>query len=470
MINTVSGLLFPLITFPYASRVILAEGIGQVQFYSSIINYVILFTGIGIPLYGIREIARVRDDVRELGKTTAEILSLNLLLNIAGYVAIAILCLSVQEIQENLPLFLLLSTSVVLTSIGCPWFYSGVEDFRYVTLRGLFVKILCVILLFTLVKTKEDLLLYGAYTVLGYIGNNVLNFIHLRSYIRFSEVPWRRLDIWRHLKPAFAIFVLNVIISIYLNLDSVMLGFLNTTESVGFYTAATKLSHMLVTLVTSLGAVMLPRLTNLLENKQQEEFYRLARKSYRFILMLAFPVCWGVILLAPSLIRLFCGTEFEPAILTLQIISPVIIAIGISNLIGIQVLYPLGKVKLITLSTAIGAFLNFTLNLLLIPRLAQDGAAIATVTAEIGVTVAQFILAGKYIPFSFWDRKIFTYLAASVVMVAACSLFCMLDCIDVVNILCVPVVGAFLYGSILFFVKDELAMEIIGLICKRIKC
>ena len=133
LINTTSGLLFPLITFSYASRIIMAEGIGQVNFYNSIISYITLFSSIGIPLYGIREIARVRDCKAELSRTTIEILVLNLLLNIIGYAAVAIICITVSRVQANIPLFLLLSVSIALTTIGCSWFYSGIEEFKYIT-------------------------------------------------------------------------------------------------------------------------------------------------------------------------------------------------------------------------------------------------------------------------------------------------------------------------------------------------
>ena len=153
MIGTVSGFLFPMITFPYVSRVIMAEGLGQVQFYNSIINYVVLLTGLGIPLYATREIARVRDNLKDLSKTTTEIIFLNLILNILGYAAVFIMCFTIDEVMHNIPLFLLLSTSIVLTTIGCTWFFSGVEDFKYITIRGLVVRIVSTIFLFLFVKT-----------------------------------------------------------------------------------------------------------------------------------------------------------------------------------------------------------------------------------------------------------------------------------------------------------------------------
>lgn len=461
MIGTVSGFLFPMITFPYVSRVIMAEGIGQVQFYTSIINYVVLLTSLGIPLYATREVARIRDNISDLSRTTTEIITLNLILNILGYAVIFIMCFTVDEVMQNIPLFLLLSTSIVLTTIGCPWFFSGVEDFKYITLRGLVVKIICVVFLFVFVRDKQDLMLYAAYSVFGSIGNNILNFIRLRKYVRLDSFKLRELKIWRHLKPAFAIFILNLVTSIYVNLDKVMLGFLKDNECVGYYTAATMISHVLLTAVTSLGAVMLPRLSNLVKQGDMVSFHRLAKKSYNYIVTMSLPICGGLIVLAPSLIRIFSGEGFNPAIPTLQIISPIIVAIGISNLIGIQILYPLGKIKIVTLSTMIGAIVNVILNLILIPKFAQNGAAVATVVAENSVTLAQFALAGKFIPFKFIDRGFIYCLIATIVMMLICGLFVYLGYSDITNLISVPIIGCLFYGTIMIILKNEIAMEIL---------
>lgn len=469
MIGTVSGFLFPMITFPYVSRVIMADGIGQVQFYTSIINYVVLLTSLGIPLYATREIARVRDNIEDLSRTTVEIISLNLILNIVGYAAIFIMCFTIDQVMQNIPLFILLSTSIVLSTIGCPWFFSGVEDFKYVTLRGLIIKVLCLIFLFVFVHDKDDLMLYAAYTVFGSIGNNVLNFFRLRKYVKLKSFNFCELKIWRHLKPAFSIFVFNLVTSIYVNLDKVMVGFLKDNESVGYYTAATTLSHVLLTAVTSLGTVMLPRLSNLVKQGDIASFNSLANKSYNFIITMSLPICGGLIILAPSLIRVFSGDAFIPAISTLQIIAPIIIAIGISNLIGIQILYPLGKIKLVTISTIVGALINFILNLLLIPKLAQNGAAIATVCAEISVTMAQFVLARKYIPFKFIDGTFMSCAFATVVMMLICMLFMNIGCNDAVNLIAIPIIGGLFYGIAILLFKNKIALEALHMVRIKIK-
>ena len=219
-------MLFPLITFPYAARIIMADGIGQVNFFSSIISYISLFTCLGIPMYAIRETARVRDDQKELSKTTTEILLLHACLTLFGYLAVFIIAFTVPKVMVDIPLFLMLSTSIFFTAIGCEWFYQGVEDFKYITIRAITIKSICVVLLFLLVHSKDDLMFYAIYTVVGCVGNNIFNFLRLRKYVKRKYIDFKELKPLRHLKPALHIFVLNLVISIYVNLDTVMLGFL----------------------------------------------------------------------------------------------------------------------------------------------------------------------------------------------------------------------------------------------------
>ena len=468
LINTVSGFVFPLITFPYVSRILQADGIGEVNFYNSIINYVILLTGLGIPVYGIREIAKVRDKKNDLEQTLAEILSLHLILNVIGYVAIFAICIFIDQIG-NAELFLLLSLTLFLNTIGCGWFYSGVEDFKYIAVRSIIVRTISVILLFLLVRDKQDLIFYGVYNVFVSGGSNILNFFRLRNYISLNELKKLKLNLIKHIKPASSIFILNLITSIYINLDKVMLGFIKGSTAVGYYTSASQISHILLTAVSVLGSVMLPRASNLIQNNNIEEFFRLSEKSYHFILLLSLPIALGCIALAPDLIYLFCSSSYEPAINTLRLLAPVVIAIGMSNQIGMQILYPLGKVKLITISTGVGALTNIVLNLLLIPILAQNGAAIATLCAEFSVTITQIVITREIIPYKFISVKNFKYLGAAIIMLFVCLFLKYLNMSSIVNIIVIPIVGAISYVTFMLITNDYLTKEIVSIIIFRSK-
>ena len=466
-VETVSAVLFPLIAFPYASRVIMADGIGQVQFYKSILNYVILLTSLGIPMYGIREIARVRDDAATMARTTAEILSLNLLLTLGGYVIVAVLCFTVGRIQGNLPLFLIMSTSVLLTALGCPWFFRGLEDFRFLTIRGLVVRVTALVFLFVFVRTRNDLLLYGVYSVAGALGGSLLSFFGMRGHGIGLAIRSGDLHIRQHLRPVLAVFAFNAAVTAYLNLDAVMLGFMNSNASVGYYTAATKVAFVLVTLVTSLSAVLLPRASYLVAQGQNEEFAGLSRKSYDVVLWSGFPLCAGVIVMASSIVRLFCGEGYIPSVLTLQILAPIIVVKGVGNMVGRQVLYPQGKIRMVTLCTSIGLAVNALLNLILIPRFEQNGAAVSTLISEFAILLSIVVMGREHIPFRLLDKQALGYLLASLAMVGMCMGLQRVIPGIWAKVLLIPPAGAVLYAGLMLLGKDALTLELVHGIRKR---
>lgn len=392
LINTGTQMLFPLITFPYVCRVIEADGIGQINFFQSIISYISLFTCLGIPMYAIREIARDRSDVLQMNRTAMEILLLHSMLTLMGYAIVAILCLTVPQIQVNIPLFLILSLTIFFTAIGCEWFYQGIEDFKYITIRGLIIKTVSVVLLFIFVKSKTDLLYYGCYTVFGVLGGNIFNFFRLRKYIHRENIIFSELHIKRHVKPVLKVFSFSVVTSIYLQLNTVLLGFLKNALAVGYFAAATKVMQMLLTMSACLGSVMMPRASHLIAENKVDEFNRLIQKSYDFTLAIALPMTIGLIFCAPSLITALCGVKFEHSILPSQIIAPIILMVAISNVFGIQVLFPKGKINIVTLCCGIGAVADLILNLCLIPFFSYIGTSIAYLGAEVATTVSMYFL------------------------------------------------------------------------------
>lgn len=416
--NTVSGLLFPLITFPYASRVLLAEGIGTFHFFDTTIGYILLISSLGIPLYAIREVAKVRDNPVQRSRTTVEILILHALLTVAAYGGVFAAACTIGRIRADIPLFLIVSASLFFTAIGAQWFYQGIEDFKYITLRSIGMKIAATAALFIFVKSRSDLLWYAAVNTGASVGNNLFNFIRLRKYISFRELNLGQLRPFRHLKESLKIFPLNLIMSIYTVLDVQMLGYLNTEAAIGYYTAATKLTKMSLGIVTALGTVLLPRFSHLVRLQRTQEFRELGEKAVSFTAALTLPMTAGLVLLAGPVIRLFSGEGYLPSILTLQIVAPITIFIGFSNLLGTQILYPLGKQRIIIFSTAAGALVNVTLNFLLIPRFAQYGAAAATLLAECTVMCGVLIAGRRHLPFRFLSRQNLHYAGGTLLMCA----------------------------------------------------
>ena len=467
LINTGTQMLFPLITFPYVCRVIEADGIGQINFFQSIISYISLFTCLGIPMYAIREIARDRSDVVQMNRTAMEILLLHSMLTLVGYAIVAILCLTVPQIQVNIPLFLILSLTIFFTAIGCEWFYQGIEDFKYITIRGLIIKTVSVVLLFIFVKSKTDLLYYGCYTVFGVLGGNIFNFFRLRKYIHRENIIFSELHIKRHIKPVLKVFSFSVVTSIYLQLNTVLLGFLKNALAVGYFAAATKVMQMLLTMSACLGSVMMPRASHLIAENKEDEFNRLIQKSYDFTLAIALPMTIGLIFCAPSLITALCGVKFEHSILPSQIIAPIILMVAISNVFGIQVLFPKGKINIVTLCCGIGAVADLILNLCLIPFFSYIGTSIAYLGAEVATTVSMYFIGRRCIPIIYFKKSHLTYALGCVVMAFALYGLSLLQLPTFTILFLQGCCGVLVYFIILCICKDEMLIQILSKIKKK---
>ena len=468
LINTISGLLFPLITFPYASRVLLADGIGKVQFFDSIIGYILLISSLGIPLYAIREVAKVRNDYREKSKVTVEILLLHCLLTFFAYLLVFVIAFTVDKIHADMPLFFLLSCSLLFTAIGAFWFYQATEDFVYITIRSVSIKVIAAIALFTLVKNRDDILWYAAINTCASVGNNIFNFIRLRRKIDVRLFSFGELNIARHLKPALKIFTLNMIVSISLQLDTVMLGFMKSDAAVGYYTAASKLTRMALAVLTSLGAVLLPRFSNYVSTGRLDEFNELAGKSFSYLVSIALPMVAGLILLAGPIIGVFSGPGYAPSVPTLRAIAPIILFVGISGFLSMQILYPMGKENLVIIVASCTTAVNILCNLILIPKYAQVGAAIASSVSEMCGMVVVIFIAGKYLKFSLFKLRQLNYIAGTLFMTAVVCFLGNANCSNLVKIALSVPCGIIVYGLYLLATRDYYAVTILKFILQKL--
>ena len=469
LINSLSSLLFPLLTFPYASRIIEADGIGQVEFFSSIISYVSVFTSLGIPIYAIREVAKARDNITEMNKVTIEILLLHGLLTVIAYIIIGVLSFSIQRIQSEIPLFLLLSLTIFFSAIGCDWFYQGLEEFKYITLRNLFVKIVGVILLYTIVKQKSDLFWYAAIIVLGTVGNNIFNVIRLRHFLHLSLIKLNDIKPFRHILPVMKVFALNMTISIYTNLDVVFLGFLSSAHSVGYYTSANKILRLLLSFIGTLQTTLLPRASSLATSVNNNDFIRLYQKAFDFVFFISMPMVVGVFFMAPTLIVLICGQGFIPAVSTLQIMSPLVLIIAFGGIVCYLILYPLHKENIAISATMLGAVANAFCNILFIPRWGHDGAAFAILIAESMVTLSLFYIGKKYIKAKLLNIHCFNCFLGSVFMGFILLIMNYLDFSFYYIVFLYPLTGCLIYLSFLYFRKDDFLLYIVELIKYKIK-
>ena len=385
----ISGVAFPLISFRYASRILLPEGIGKVSFAISVIAYFSMFAELGIPTYGIRACARVRDDRHLLSRTVHELLGINLAMNLITYALLGLAIFFIPRMGEEKLLFGIISSVILLNSIGMEWLYKGLEEYTYITVRSLTFKVISLIALFLFIHQQTDYIIYGGISIFATSASNLLNFLHAGKYIDFrrpADCNWKK-----HLKPVLIFFGMACATTIYTNLDSAMLGFMTTDADVGFYNAAVKVKGILLSLITALGAVLLPRSTWYVEHGYMEEFRRITKKALSFILLAAPPVALFFILFAKESILLVSGEAFLPSVPAMQIILPTVFIIGLSNILGIQIMVPLGKEKAVLKSVIAGAIADLVLNLVFIPKYHAAGAAIGTLAAEMIVLAVQYI-------------------------------------------------------------------------------
>lgn len=460
-INTLANIVFPLITFPYAARILLPEGIGLVNFQNSIIGYITLLSSLGIPLYAVREVARVRDNIEERNRVTVEIAILSLILALVGYIIVFVVGELVPQINAHLSLFYILSLSILFTALGVSWFYTAIEDFKFITIRGLIIRLLFVVALFLFVKSKEDLLVYGVVIVGSTVGNNIINFIHLRKFVNIFKIDWGKVNVLRHLKPSLSIFVLNLSVSLYVQLNPVMLGFLSDNTQVGYYTAGSKLSYIILSVVTSMATVLMPHVSNMLQVHDTEKYKQLITKVYHYYMALAIPFTIGLIALSVPLTLVICGKSFYEASYVTAITAPVIIFISITNIIGMQVLFPYGKENYVTYSTIGGAVINLIVDIPLILLWGSKGAAISTVCAEFAVLAIQVRLGRNYIPFKYFDNSIKLYVLSSIIMGIVVFLASGLFEKPIVQLLVPTCVGITVYALILYYKKDEILFSIL---------
>lgn len=383
-----SYILFPLITFPYISRILMPAGMGKVSFARSFISYFVLVSELGIPTYGIRACARVRDDHEKLTRTAHELLFINLSMCLLSYLVLVVSLLYIPRLQSDRELYVIISATILLNAIGMEWLYKALEQYTYIAIRSLLCNTIALIAIFLLIHRQQDYTIYAALSIFAGSASNILNFIHVRKYI---STEWMgKYSLKRHFRPILTFFAIACASTIYTSLDNVMLGFMKTDADVGYYDVALNIKTVLVYLVTSLGGVLLPRASYYVENGMMDSLKEIISKALNFVFLMASPLAIYFMIFARESIFLLSGRAYAGSILPLMIISPTVLFIGITNLLGIQILVPLGKENMLLCSVITGAALDFIINFIFIPKFAASGAAIGTLAAEIAVFIVQY--------------------------------------------------------------------------------
>ena len=466
-ILTMSSFVFPLITFPYVSRILLPVGTGKVSFATSLISYFSMFAQLGIPTYGIRACAKVRDNREELTRTAHELLAINLVMNAISYAVLILALLFVPRLQEDRTLYIVVSATILLTSIGMEWLYKALEQYTYITIRSIIFKFIALVAMFLLIHEHSDYVIYGAISILAASASNIFNFINVHKYIDMKPVG--NYNFKRHFKAVGVFFAMSCATTIYTHLDTVMLGFMKTDEDVGYYNAAVKIKSILVSIVTSLGTVLLPRASYYVEHEMMDEFRCITKKALNFVFLAASPLMIYFILYAKEGIYFLSGSAYESSIVPMQIIMPTLLLIGLTNILGIQILVPLGREKVVLYSEITGAIVDLILNAILIPKFASSGAAIGTLAAEFAVLVVQFSALRKEVSDAF--RKISYW---KILLGLLCGTICSYWFVqfgfgNFLTLLVTACLFFAAYGIVLLLTKEKLTTEINGQIFKKFK-
>lgn len=466
-ILSISSFIFPLITFPYVSRVLLPVGTGRVSFATSLISYFAMIAQLGIPTYGIRACARVRDDKEKLSRTAQELMIINLIMSAVVYAALFICVAAIPRLRAERTLILIVSTTILFNAIGMEWLYKALEEYTYITIRSILFKAVAFVAMFVLVHQKSDYLIYGGISIFAASASNVLNFINAHRYISMRPVKGYHLK--RHLKAVAIFFAMACATTIYTNLDTVMLGFMKNNEAVGYYNAAVKIKNVLVGVITSLGTVVLPRATYYIEHRRIDEFIKVTRKSINFVMVVSIPMTLYFIFYAKEGIYFLSGRAYTGSILPMELIMPTLVFIGLTNIMGIQVMVPLGEEKTVFYSVSIGAVVDLAVNALLIPRLASAGAAIGTVAAEFAVLLYQLYKMKDHIRSMYGGIKYYAILIGAAAASAGSLWVKLLPLGNFLTLVVTAVLFFGIYGGILLAWKEPIMVLILRQVKAKLK-
>lgn len=390
VIKTAMTTMFPVITYMYVSRIFGTSGMGQLGFSKSIITYFQLVSMLGVMNYATSVIAANKKDDYGLCKNAQEILVINFTSMVIAYIAFFICIFCSTKLFSYRVLLLIYATQIFLQVIGVEWLYLGLEDFKYITIRTIFVQVISLIGMFVFVHNKQDLYIYALIQVISNGGANLFNFFHSRKF--FFRKKIEKLEIKKHLRPIVFIFFTILFANLFTQLDTTMLGFMKGDDAVGLYSAADKLSSMVSGLIGSLSMVIMPRVAFYKGEGNMKKINKYLTDTICVIFMLSIPISIGMFFFSDYIILWFSGSEFLPAIITAKILAIRVLLAPVNALFVLYFFIPMGMEKRSLLITGVAALLNLLMNSVLIPIISYNGAAIATVSAEILEIIIVFFL------------------------------------------------------------------------------
>lgn len=448
-------LLTPLLTVPYISRVLGPTGVGINATTNSVITYFLLAGTVGITIYGNREIAFIREDFEKRSQVFWEIELLQITTIGLAYLAFCIFLFFQNQLKMY---FFYQSFLIIAGAFDISWFFMGLEDFKKTVLRNILVKIISLFAIFVLVKTKNDVGIYILMLSLSQLLGNATLWPYLNRIVRVPKIA--TLHIFKHLKPSLSLFIPQVAITIYLAVNKTMLWQLDSVTASGYYDYSDKLIKLVLAIVTSTGTVMLPHIANLYARKKMKQVKEYLYISFDFVLFIAIPMCFGIAALATSLAPWFFGSEFTMVNKLLMIEAPVIILIGLSNVIGQQYLLPTKQTRTYTVSVVLGAVTNIVINIPLILKYGVYGAMIATLLSELTVTSYQLIKVRTALKLSKLFANVGKYMFAAVIMFMQVYVLNICVKISAISLFFQIIIGLLIYIGMICILQPSILQRI----------
>lgn len=409
-IKSILSIVFPLITFPYVTRILGVDNLGAVTYAQAIVSYFSLFAGLGISTYAVREGAKIRDDSAEFQLFCNEVFTINVISTLFAYILLIITVFSVESLSKYISLIILLSVSIFFVTIGVDWLNVIFEDYLYITIRGVVIQIIIIALTFIFVRSEHDYFIYALLTIVTQVIIGVSNYVYCKRYckIRLTFHP----KVKKHLKSILILFANNVAVTLYCNVDSIMIGWICSDFYVGLYSVSVKVYSMIRSLLASIFMVCIPRLSYYKGKNLVDEFNKLICNITEVLLIIIVPIIIGINLLSKEIILIISGSGYLGATPSLNILSLGLLFAILGGIITNCINIPNGKEKNNLYATLIAAMLNVLLNIFFISTWKQNGAAITTVMSELAVVIV-CILLDKTIIRIFNYRNIIKYLFQS---------------------------------------------------------
>jgi len=463
-IKTIMGIMFPLITFPYAARILQVHALGEYNFSTSIISYFIMLAGLGISSYAIREGTQYRENREKFSKFASEVFSINLYATVFSYILL-IFCLCIfRKLDAYRNIIILLSVGIFFTTIGVNWILNIFEDFLFITFQSILFQILSIFALFIFVRSSSDLYAYSIIYLFSSVGSNIVSFFYAKKYVdlKFVSHP----NISKHLKPILILCGSSIAILIYVSSDTTLLGIMVGDYSVGIYSVSVKVYSIFKQVLSAILIVTIPRFALYATQNMKNEYLKLFKKVFDIIVLTVLPVTVGLIMLAKEVISIIAGESYLEATSSLQLLTVSLIFYLFAYLYGQCVLVPFRREKDVLIATIVSAIINITLNVILIPFFKQDASAFTTILGEGIVMVICWRCSKKYIGSIGIEKNTVLSIAGSIGIVFVCLVCRMIFAEGVIFTISAIIFSIILYIGVHIVFKNEIVVDNIRKIIK----